>query len=72
MANINVKIVPNAGSIVIRNDAFAAQTKLANLTDVSMANTANGNILVYNNLTSDFVLETPDDLIFKSIDGGNF
>lgn len=71
--NINkVTYTQNSGSIVIKNDAFAAASKLANLTDVSLANTANGNILIYNKALSEFVLDTPDDLIFKSMDGGTF
>jgi hypothetical protein len=39
-------------------------TALAQLTDVNLANTANGNVLVYNNTNSTFVL--------GGIDGGEF
>mgnify|MGYP003705155079 CR=1 FL=1 len=63
-----IKFATNNTPIIIRTGTVgggtAAPTKLVSLTDVDAANTANGNILVYNNSTSTFVL--------GPIDGGEF
>jgi hypothetical protein len=62
-----VKFSTNTSPIILRSGVVgggAGATALAQLTDVNLANTANGNVLVYNNTNSTFVL--------GGIDGGEF
>ena len=61
-----VKFSTNTSTIILRSGLVgnSGATALAQLTDVNLANTANGNVLVYNNTNSTFVL--------GGIDGGEF
>lgn len=61
-----IRVVSAADNpVVIRNVVVGSgATTLASLTDVNVANTANGNVLVYNNTNSTFVL--------GPLDGGTF
>jgi hypothetical protein len=61
-----VKFSTNTSPIILRSGLVgnSGATALSQLTDVNLANTANGNVLVYNNTNSTFVL--------GGIDGGEF
>lgn len=80
--NINVTVSPrtsttvrfakDANSVVLRNEPLLLSNDLGHLNDVVLADTSNGNILVYDSSNSSFVLESPNYMNLTEIDGGSF
>jgi hypothetical protein len=69
---MNIKFSTNNTPIVIKSGSISAFNQLKNLTDVLLANTQTGNLLLYNSANQTFILQSANNLNISNIDGGSF